>query len=77
MIESITESGDGLATGLQERVALSMAKSSAIKRGQTLTPAEMDKLISDLFRLPTPSLTPEGQKVFTIINIDDISGILG
>lgn len=77
MIESITESGDGLATGLQERVALSMAKSSAIKRGQTLTPAEMDKLISDLFRLPTPSLTPEGQKVFTIINIDYISGILG
>ena len=32
MIESITESGDGLATGLQERVALSMAKSGAIKR---------------------------------------------
>ncbi len=77
MIESITESGEGLATGLQERIALSMARSSAIKRGQTLTPAEMDKLISDLFRLPTPSLTPEGQKVFTIINIDDISGILG
>lgn len=77
MIENITESGEDLATGLHERLALSMARSSAIKRGQSLTAAEMDKLISDLFRLPTPGLTPEGNTVFTIINIDDISKLFG
>ncbi|MDE5988225.1 MAG: DNA mismatch repair endonuclease MutL [Duncaniella sp.] len=77
MIENITESGEDLATGLHERLALSMARSSAIKRGQPLSAAEMDKLISDLFRLPTPGLTPEGNNVFTIINLDDISKLLG
>lgn len=77
MIENITESGEDLGTGLHERLALSMARSSAIKRGQSLTAAEMDKLISDLFRLPSPGLTPEGNTVFTIINIDDISKLFG
>lgn len=77
MIESITESAANLADSLHERIALSMARSSAIKRGQALTTAEMDKLISDLFRLPTPARTPEGKSVFTIINLDDISGLLG
>ncbi len=77
MIESITESAGNLADSLHERIALSMASSSAIKRGQPLTTAEMDKLISDLFRLPTPTRTPEGKSVFTIINLDDISGLLG
>lgn len=77
MIESITESAGNLADSLHERIALSMARSSAIKRGQALTTAEMDKLISDLFRLPTPARTPEGKSVFTIINLDDISGLLG
>lgn len=77
MIESITESAANLADSLHERIALSMARSSAIKRGQPLTTAEMDKLISDLFRLPTPARTPEGKSVFTIINLDDISGLLG
>lgn len=77
MIESVTESGEELGNSLHERLALSMARSSAIKRGQSLTPAEMDRLISDLFRLPTPALTPDGNTVFTIINMDDISKLLG
>lgn len=77
MIENITDSGEDLATGLQERLAMSMARSSAIKRGQALSAAEMDKLISDLFRLTSPGLTPEGNTVFTIIKLDDISKLLG
>ncbi|MDE5905153.1 MAG: hypothetical protein K2H27_07325, partial [Duncaniella sp.] len=77
MIENITDSGEDLASGLQERLAMSMARSSAIKRGQALSAAEMDKLISDLFRLTSPGLTPEGNTVFTIIKLDDISKLLG
>jgi len=76
MIESVTESGEDLGSTLHERLALSMARSSAIKRGQALTAAEMDRLISDLFRLPAPALTPEGKPVFTILRLDDISKLL-
>lgn len=77
MIECITETGEELSTSLHERIALSMARSSAIKRGQPLTSAEMDKLISDLFRLPTPARTPDGKTVFTIINLEEIAKLLG
>lgn len=77
MIECVTETGEELASSLHERMALSMARSSAIKRGQQLSAAEMDKLISDLFRLPTPARTPDGKTVFTIINLEDIAKMLG
>lgn len=77
MIECIAETGEDLAASLHERIALSMARSSAIRRGQVLTSAEMDKLISDLFRLPTPARTPDGKVIFTIVSLDDIAGMLG
>ena len=43
MIESVTETGEELASSLQERIALSMARSSAIKRGQVLSATEIDR----------------------------------
>lgn len=77
MIETVTETGEELATAMHEKIALSLARSSAIKRGQVLTPDEMDRIISDLFRLTTPALTPYGKTVFTILPLDHISKLLG
>lgn len=77
MIECITETGEDPGSGLHERIALSMAASNAIRRGQTLTAAEMDKLVSDLFRLPSPARTPDGKTVFTIVGMDEIVRLLG
>lgn len=77
MIENVTETGQELASTMHEKIALSLARSSAIKRGQQLTAGEMDRLISDLFRLPSPALTPYGKQVFTILPLDNISKLLG
>ncbi|MCM1255273.1 MAG: DNA mismatch repair endonuclease MutL [Duncaniella sp.] len=77
MIENVIESGEELGSSLHEKVALSLARSSAIKRGQPLTADEMDRLISDLFRLPAPSLTPYGKHVFTVLPLDNITKLLG
>lgn len=77
MIENVTETGEEIATAMHEKIALSLARSSAIKRGQPLTPDEMERIISDLFRLPTPALTPYGKPVFSILPLDDISKLLG
>ncbi len=77
MIENVTETGEEIATAMHEKIAISLARSSAIKRGQTLTPDEMERIISDLFRLPTPALTPYGKPVFSILPLDDISKLLG
>lgn len=77
MIENVTETGEEIATAMHEKIAISLARSSAIKRGQPLTPDEMERIISDLFRLPTPAMTPYGKPVFSILPLDDISKLLG
>lgn len=77
MIERVTETGEELDSTLREKVALSLAKSSAIRRGQPLSQDAIDRLVSDLLRLPSPSLTPEGKTIFSIIPVDRISRLLG
>lgn len=72
MIESVTESGDEMGAGLKEKIALSMARAASIKVGQQLTQADMEHLMSDLFKLATPNYTPDGKLVVSIISIDDL-----
>lgn len=76
ILDTAIETADNPADKLYERLALSMARSSAIRRGRTLTVAEMDRLISDLFCLPAPAYTPEGKTVFTVIKLEDITALL-
>ncbi len=72
MIESVTESGEEIGAGLKEKIALSMAYAASIKVGQSLTQADMEHLMSDLFKLATPNYTPDGKLVVSIISIDDL-----
>ena len=72
MIESVTESGEEIGAGLREKIALSMARAASIKVGQSLTQADMEHLMSDLFKLATPNNTPDGKLVVSIISIDDL-----
>lgn len=53
---------------LTEKMALILARSASIRRGQRLTPTEMESIISDLFALQAPSLSPDGNPVFIIID---------
>lgn len=52
---------------LLQRVALLMARGSAITRGRRLAPEEMEKLVGDLFALPDPAYTPSGGKIFSLL----------
>lgn len=63
-------------TSLTRRVALVMARSAAIRRGQRLSVTEMESIISSLFALPDPSLTPGGNPVFTILDDTRIARLL-
>lgn len=45
------------------RAALIMARSAAIRRNTKLSVTEMEHMIGELFRLPNPNLTPNGNKV--------------
>lgn len=75
MIATATDTGENLGDGLYERVAMSMARAAAIKSGDVLSSAEMEHIISDLFKLSTPNYTPDGKTVVSIIATDDIVGL--
>lgn len=55
-----------------QRIASAMARSGAIKYGESLTPEEMDAIVTALFRLSTPDYTPDGKPVIRVIDIEDI-----
>lgn len=76
IIENVTDTGQDAASSLHEELALHMARSGAIKRGQPLSADEMDHLISELFLLPAPGITPEGKKVYATMPVTDIASLL-
>lgn len=77
MIDNITSTGLDPASAMYEQFALSMARAGAIRRGQPLTADEIDRLLSDLFRSPSPALTPDGKNIFAIISNDYLTRLLG
>ncbi len=83
VLDSVTEDSAnygkdaaGKPVSLTERVALVMARAAAITKGKKLTPEEMEHLISRLFSLPDPSLTPGGNKIFALLSELDLSRMI-
>lgn len=62
---------------LVERIALIMARSSAIRRGTKLSSIEMEHLMGELFALPDPGLTPTGNRVFCLLDEQKIDKMFG
>ena len=53
-------------------LARSLASQMAVKVGQTLSSVEMQDIIDRLFGCAVSEVAPNGKKIFTIINADDI-----
>ena len=73
MIESIDDSDVNYGNNngnkdLHNKMALEMARSAAINYGQKLSADEMEHIAGKLFALPDPSYTPNGNKIFHIID---------
>lgn len=72
IIEKSIETGSDIKSEIQESIALSLAFSTAIPYGRTLTAEEMLILVNQLFATGTPSFTPEGQKVISLLSDNEI-----
>ena len=77
-MESMEESGAEQAASrseayIREKLALAMAKAGAVQAGQPLAPDAIERLISELLCLPSPAFTPDGQRTFLILSLDDIA----
>lgn len=71
-----SESTEETADSLRRNIALSTARSMAVKRGRRLTPEERKEILKDLFALPEPSLTPTGRRIFTVLDVPAIEKLL-
>lgn len=72
MITNSIETGSDIKSEIQESIALSLAKLTAIPYGRTLTAEEMLLIVSELFASPSPSYTPDGQKVVSLLSDSEI-----
>ena len=61
-----------LKMGIVENIALSLARGSAIKRGQNLSSEEMRELIDKLFACQIPYKGPTGDHCFVTYELDDL-----
>jgi DNA mismatch repair protein MutL len=60
------------SASLHESIALSLAESSSLKSGQRLTNEEMGDLIDRLFACANHNFTPDGRKIMTVFNQDEL-----
>ncbi len=56
------------SSDMLSRLALVMARTSAIQRGRKLSGDEMEHLIGELFSLPDPAYTPNGNPVYCVLD---------
>ena len=72
MLHAALEKGGQVREEVQQQVALTMAKASAIVYGQVLTNEEMLNLVDDLFSCVSPNYTPDGKVVLATIKEEEI-----
>ncbi|MDE6642908.1 MAG: DNA mismatch repair endonuclease MutL [Muribaculaceae bacterium] len=73
MIDNVAEGTGDVDTDLNHRIALAIAKASAVTSSTDMTDIEVESLLSELFSLPSPGLTPDGLTIVSVIGFDDIS----
>lgn len=72
MIEKSIETGSDIKSEVQETIALSLAKLTAIPYGKILSSEEMSTMVDQLFATSAPNHTPEGQKIISIFEEREI-----
>lgn len=73
MIDNVAEGAGDVDTDLNHRIALAIAKASAVTSTTDMTDIEVESLLSELFSLASPGLTPDGLTVVSVIGFDDLS----
>lgn len=72
LLDEAQSRAGGVKDELDHRIALSLARKSAIPVGQALTREEMENLVEKLFACETPSYTPDGKLILTILEHEKI-----
>jgi len=72
IIHSVIESGDSQKKEKTTLLALSLAKSAAIRPGKALSAEEMEAIVAALFSFDTNNLTPDGKIIMSVLTDDEL-----
>lgn len=72
MVYTAGEKGNDVKEEIQNLLALTLARASAIVYGQVLCDEEIRQLVDSLFACPTPNHTPDGQTILATVKEEDI-----
>ena len=72
MVVSVCEGGTPSLADYKHRIALSLAKATAIVDGQFLFQEEMDVLMSDLLKSVNPNIAPDGKTIIAVLTQENI-----
>ncbi len=72
IIKDFKEKGGDIRGERDRVVALSLARTGAIKPGKVLMPREMRELLDQLFACGEPGSTPDGKMILRILPLEDI-----
>ena len=72
LLASLREEGGRPEDELNHRLALTMARNSAIAVGQVLSQEEMEHLLVELYDTDNPNLTPDGRPVHALVSVEEI-----
>lgn len=75
LIASAGETTISIKESVHKSIALTMAKAVAIPYGQVLSADEVKILVGQLFQLPTPRYTPDGNTVFSIVEHQSVEAL--
>lgn len=73
IVANLLDCGDDPVERRCAAVAAAMANAAAVSANQPLTIQEMQSLINDLFRLPSPNYTAEGKLIVYILSAEKIA----
>lgn len=72
LIASARQTQQDSVQSYHESLALTLARATALKSGQTLTTEEMTDLMNKLFACSNPNATPDGKIILSIITNEEI-----
>ena len=77
LVAEAAEQGRGVLETANERLALSLARSTAVPHGQVLSNEEMETIVNQLFSCSNVNYTPDGRAILCILPQADIEHLLG
>ncbi len=72
IIEKVRSRGADTQSEWREQIALSLAQSTAIPLGKSLSEQEMRQIVGDLMQLPSHRITPDGKTIVSLLMNEEI-----